>query len=91
MLADSQKAPITPMAHVRPALLLGLGALLNCAALEELLANTHAWPFPAGARLFFLVVAALVVRNVGRRIHWRPATAYLVGSLGVLLALVAQW
>ena len=53
--------------------------------------RAYAWPFPAGARLLFLVVAALVVRNVGRRIHWRPATAYLVGSLGVLLALVAQW
>jgi hypothetical protein len=91
MLADSQEAPATPAVHVRPAILLGVGALLNYAALEELLVDTRMWPFPAGAKLLFLLLAGLAARHVGRRIGWRPAATYLVISLGVLLALVAQW
>lgn len=91
MLVDFQEAPVTPKVRVRPAILLGVGALLNYAAVEELLADTPRWPFPAGGKLLFLLLTGLAAYHVGRRISWRPAAAYLVISLGVLLALVAQW
>lgn len=91
MLAESQDAPATPRARVRPALLLGIGALLNVAALEEVLADTPIWPVPVGAKWLCLLLAGLAAYHIGRRIGWRPAAAYLVMSLGVLLALVAQW